>query len=315
MSAEDHAESPRGLEVWLDGRFVPLEQANVSVFDAGFQHAVGLFETMRAQNGRVFRLRAHLARLDESARILRLSESLQTSPLATAVQETLDRNQLEDARVRLTLTGGALNRRLDDAGRSDPTILIHAQPRTTYPDALYTQGIRVVVANDRLSPFDSHSGHKTLAYWPRLAALQAAGAHGASEALWFTVSNHLASGSTSNVFLVREGTILMPPARGEESDGALPAPVLPGITRAALVEVAREHGIALEHRLVDIEDVLGADELLLSNSGWGVLPVVGVEKESIGAGVPGPVFAALRSGLDALLERETAFDLEPDPTS
>ena len=304
--------STRPIEAWLDGVFVPVNDVRVSGFDMGFQHAVGLFETMRAAHGQVFRVEAHMERLAESARELLLTDSLRTSALSDAVQQTVARNGLVDARIRLTLTGGAMHRPLEKHAEKDPTILIHAQPRTVYPDALFEQGIRVVVANDRLNPFDSHAGHKTLSYWSRLSALQAAGAKGAAEALWFTVSNHLGCGSTSNVLLVQDGTILTPPVRGEEAAGALPSPVLPGITRAALLEVARENGLAVEQRLLDIGDVLGAEEIMLSNSGWGLLPVVGVERETIGAGVPGPVFQTLRSGFESLLDRETRFGIGAD---
>ncbi|MCH2145390.1 MAG: aminotransferase class IV [Phycisphaerales bacterium] len=312
MTDEPTAQETRPLEVWMNGRFVPVERAGISAFDMGFQHGVGLFETMRCAHGRIFRPEAHMARLAESARELMLTDSLRTGPLADAAQETVERNGLVDARVRLTLSGGPMNRRPDQAAETDPTILIHAQPRTVYPDALYEQGIRVIIANERLNPFDSHAGHKTLNYWSRLTALQEAGSKGAAEALWFTVSNHLGCGSTSNVFVVQDGALITPPARGEEASGALPAPVLPGITRAALLEVARENGLTVEQRLLDIGDVLGAQELMLSNSGWGLLPVIGVERESVGEGVPGPVFKMLRSGFEELLDRETRFGIGAD---
>ena len=193
MSASAES-TPRPLEVWLNGRFVPVDEAKVSAFDAGFQHAIGLFETMTARNGRVFRPTAHMERLLDSARSLLLLESLRLDSLVEAIQATVARNELQDARVRLTLTGGPLNLRVDTPGRTDPTILIHAQPPTITPESLRNDGIRVVVSDDRLSHLDASSGCKTLHYWMRLLALQKAGAKGASEALWFTVSNHLAGG-------------------------------------------------------------------------------------------------------------------------
>jgi branched-chain amino acid aminotransferase len=312
VSEETTEQETPQFQVWLNGRFMPVDDARISPFDMGYQHAVGLFETMRVAHGRVFRPEAHMARLAASARELMLTDTLRADPLADAIQETVTRNGLEEARVRLTLSGGAMNRKPGGEAELDPTILIHAQPRTRYPEALFDQGIRVVVANDRLNPFDSHAGHKTLNYWSRLSALQAAGNNGAAEALWFTVSNHLGCGSTSNVFVVQDGTLLTPPARGEEASGALPSPVLPGITRAAILEVARENGLAVEHRLLGIDDVLGAEELMLSNSGWGLLPVIGVERETVGEGVPGPVFKALRAGFEAVLDRETRFGLGAD---
>lgn len=307
-------ERPRPLIAWLNGSLVEVDEARISAFDMGFQHAVGLFETMRAAHGRIFRPEAHMARLAGSARELMLTDTLRSGPLAEAAQETLTRNGLEEARIRLTLSGGAMVRRSTEMPEVDPTILIHVQPRTPYPEALFETGVRVVVANDRMNPFDSHAGHKTLNYWSRLSALQAAGARGAAEALWFTVSNHLACGSTSNVLLVRGDTLVTPPARGEEVAGALPSPVLPGITRQAVLEVARENGLVVERAMLDIDDVLSADEVMLTNSGWGLMPVIGVEREELTGGRPGPVFKALRRGFEAMLDRETRFDLGPEPT-
>ena len=301
----------RPLEVWLDGQFVSLDEARVSAFDAGFQHGIGLFETMTARNGRVFRPTAHMERMIESARSLLLLESLRIDSLVEAIQATVSRNELPDARVRLTLTGGPLNLRLESPGRTDPTILIHAQPPTVTPEVLRNEGIRVVVSDDRLSHLDASSGCKTLSYWMRLLALQKAGAKGASEALWFTVSNHLAGGSTSNVLLVRDGRLLSPFARGEEAEGAIASPVRPGVTRAAIFEMAREQGLGIEVRSLDIEDVLAAEELMLVNSGWGILPVVAVEKAVVGDGRPGAITLGLRDALERLIDRETSFGIDP----
>ncbi len=228
------------MEVWLNGKFVDRDQATVSIFDAGFQHAVGLFETMLARNSRVFRPKAHLRRLEESARILLLSESLHIEPLQEAVQHTIDRNGFDAARIRLTLTGGDLNLlQSTGAGRNEPTLLIVAQPPTEYPPAFFEQGVRVTVADGRDNPFHPMAGHKTLNYWPRILALQQAGARGAAEALWFSVTNHLTCGSVSNAFLVKDGGVLTPIARGEEEPGAIPSAVLPGVTRAAVCRAWR----------------------------------------------------------------------------
>ena len=182
----DSSGNARPLEVWLDGSFVPVQEAKVSAFDAGFQHSVGLFETLLARNGTVFRSHAHVSRLERSARELLLVESLRIDALVEAIAQTVTHNQLDSARVRLTVTGGALNLRMEQPGRSDPTILIHAQPATPTPPELRANGIRVCVADDRLSPLDASGGAKTLDYWMRLLALQKAGAVGASESLWFT---------------------------------------------------------------------------------------------------------------------------------
>ena len=307
----DSASRGRDLEVWLDGTFVPVQEAKVSAFDSGFQHSVGLFETLVARNGKVFRPHAHVSRLERTARELLLVESLRIDALIEAIGQTVTHNELDSARVRLTVTGGALNLRVEQPGRSDPTILIHAQPATPTPTQLRTEGIRVCVADDRLSPLDASGGAKTLNYWMRLLALQKAGAVGASESLWFTVSNHLAGGSTSNALLFKDGTLYSPFAHGEEPSGAIPSPVRPGVTREALFELARQRGIPVECRTLDINDVLEADEFMLTNSGWGVLPVVAVEQATIGSGRPGELAGTLQQELEQLIEQETTYGIDP----
>jgi branched-subunit amino acid aminotransferase/4-amino-4-deoxychorismate lyase len=296
--------------VWLNGRFVPLEDAKVSAFDAGLQHGVGLFETMLARDGRILHLEAHLKRLDDSARALRLTESLRLDPLEDAVELTLAKNELKEARIRLTLTGGDLNLLHREPGTranvSQPTILIHAQPPTRYPDEFFEQGVLVTIADTRLNPLDPFAGHKTLNYWPRLSALQEAAGKSAGEAIWFTVSNHLAGGSVSNIFLVKDGALLTPIARGEEESvstegparnsgsARLPSPMLPGVTRAWILNEAKELDLGVGRRMLDINDLLGADEVFLTNSSWGILPVVQVERERIGPGKVGEVATLLR---------------------
>lgn len=292
--------------VWLNGTFIDRDQASVSVFDAGFQHGVGLFETMLARNGSIFRIEAHLDRLANSARELLLTQRLRIDPLADAVELTLKRNNLQQARVRLTLTGGNLNA-LEQTGKSqvDPTILIVAQPPTVYPKEFFENGVMVMIADGRENPLHPMAGYKTLNYWPRIRALQIAASKRAGEALWFTVSNHLASGCVSNVFLVKDGRLLTPIARGEEEKGALPAPVLPGITRAAIIELADDMDIEITRKMLDINDVLSADEVFLTNSSWGVLPVVAVEQSQIGIGHVGEITRRLRSAWLDLVEQET----------
>ena len=281
--------------VWLNGQFVDRDRARLSVFDAGLQHGVGLFETTSAGGGAVFRLDDHLARLADSARRLRLTDSLRAGPLAEAVRLTLERSGLNRARIRLTITGGDLNLlQSQRQSPADPTVLIVAQPATEYPAALFERGARVVIADGRLNPLDPDGGHKTLNYWFRLRALQDAAAKGCSEAVWFSVSNHLMSGSVSNVFLVKGGTLLTPLARGEEPQGGLPAPVIPGVTRRFIVEAAAGMGVGTGRQMLTVNDLLEADEVFLTNSSWGVLPVVAVEAEAIGDGVVGEITKRLR---------------------
>jgi branched-chain amino acid aminotransferase len=317
--------------VFLNGRFLERDEAMVSAFDAGLQHGVGLFETMSARvregSADVPFLERHVERMVESARTLGLSDSLRRHALAEAVGQTAERAAAADGaahlRLRLTVTGGDLNLLArggafgsgaaatnGEPGRRpdghDPTVLIVAQPATQYPPEWFDRGGRVVVADLRVNPLDASQGHKTLAYWPRLRELQAAAAKRGDEALLFQVTNHLAGGAVSNAFLVKGGEMLTPIARGEEEDVAgaaggggggavMPSPVLPGVTRRFVIDWAGENGVRVVRRMLTIDDVLGADELFLTNSSWGVLPIVRVEREAIGDGVVGAVARRARA--------------------
>lgn len=196
-----------------------------------------------------------------------------------------------------------------------PTVLIVAQPATRYPDAMFDRGVMVSLADARANPLNPFEGHKCLNYWWRLRELQLASAKGAAEAIVMQVSNHLAGGCVSNIFLVKDGELLTPIARGEEggvipgeSDfdgpaapkpkGALPSPVLPGIMRGAVIDLAEMRSIPVTRRMLSIDDLLGADEVFLTNSSWGVLPVVAVEAHLVGSGKPGEITTALRQAVE-----------------
>ncbi len=304
------------MKVWLNGRFVPASGATISLFDAGFQHGVGLFSSMCARNGKVFRIMEHLKRLRQSAIELGALEVLRLEPLADAIELTLRENKMTDARVRITVTAGDLKMLKSpgvdaETARGDPTIAIVVQPPTPYPRELFEKGVRVRIADARLNPQDPFAGHKTLWYWPRLAELQLAAAAGCSEAIFFTTHNRVACASVSNIFIVRGGILRTPRAQGE---GESPAPVLPGVTRAAIIECAQTRGVTVERGDLTIDEILGADEVFLTNSSWGVLPVAGVEKTTIGEGSPGEITKLLREDYSKLVQSETATDVEVAPT-
>ena len=295
------------MQVWLNGKFIQRDAAKISAFDAGVQHGVGLFETCIARNGTVFRAEAHTRRLVESAKELLLSDTLRAEPLAKALQTAVEHNELDEARLRLTVTGGDLS--LTAARRQhrvDPTVLIDLQPPTEYPEAFFADGVMVSIAEGRLNPTSPMAGHKTLNYWPRIHTLQHAAAAKAGEALWFTVTNHLASGCVSNVFVVIDGVLTLPFARGEEPCDAVGPAVLPGTTRAAILELCEGLGIEVRRCTIDIDKLLSADEVFLTNSSWGVLPVVAVEKKTIGTGDVGEMTTQLRQAWLDLVEHETS---------
>lgn len=297
------------MKAYLNGQFEDINNASIPLMDAGFQHSVGIFDTMQAFNGNVFKLDAHIQRLMNSAKALGLASNLRPQPLTEAVKLTIKENNLSDARIRLTLTGGNLAllnpSESDDQPQHQPGIYIVPSLPTVYPESFFTNGITVTIADAKTNPLDPTAGHKTLNYWWRLQSLAAASTLGAGESLCFTVSNHLCSGMVSNVFTVKDGTLITPYARGEEPDGALPAPVLPGITRATVLELAKQLNIPTQTKLMDISHVLDADECFLTNSSWQILPVTHIEQQPVCSAEVGPITTQLMAELQNLIGTET----------
>jgi len=295
---------------WINGSFVDEDQAAVSVRDTGLLHAAGIFTTMRAVGGRPFRLDLHLARLRRSSDALFIPIPYRDEQLEQAVIELLRRNSLADARLRLTVTRG---RATDDplhGMRLDPTVLLTATAFEPYPQEYYRRGMTAVVLDEqKANPYDIQAGHKTLNYFSRLAALHSAARRGAGEALWFNVHNYLQSGSISNVFVVSAGRLITPPTPQEMQDqavaSAIPYPksaVLPGITRQLIIDLARREGMDVVLGALNIHELLNADEVFITNSVMGVMPVCRIERRAIGQDRPGPVTIRLSELYAQMLE-------------
>jgi branched-chain amino acid aminotransferase len=280
--------------LYLNGEFVDGADASVSVFDGAFMHGAGLFETMRAENGKAFRLESHVERLRRSAEQLFVPIDRNLLPSESTLGELLDRNRLKEARLRLTVSAGSM-RPDPEAEPAHPTVCVTASALTPYPRGNYERGITVVVCGYRVSTTDPVAGHKTTAYLPRLLGLREAQRAQCMEALWFTTGNHLAEGSISNVFIVNEGVLKTPP---------VDTPVLPGIARGVVLELAGEHGIDAEQTPLTIDDLLDADEVFLTNAIMQVMPVVRVERHDIAEGRVGAITKRLREGYRELTRRE-----------
>lgn len=279
--------------VCLNGILMPAEEAKVSVFDSGFMQGIGLFETMRAYDGVVFRQQRHLDRLANSARTLGWTVIPDTEQAADHIHQVLSAIGRADARVRLTVTTGSLH-----AGASDTpalTFVATASPGAKYPDECYTKGVTVVVSNYRQGAHDPTTGHKTTSYFARLASLREAHTHAAFESLWLTEDGHLAEGAISSVFLVRDEQLLTPP---------LDTPVLPGITRATVLELAAALAIPVQETPLTLDEVHAADEVFLTSSLMEVLPVVRMARESLGQEKPGEITRTLAVAYSELVARE-----------
>jgi len=277
------------------GEFVPMAEARVSALDAGLLLGAGLFETLRTYGGRPFRLGAHLARLRESGEFLRIFVAESDASLAEIINHLVEVNAVPDARVRITATRGPLAAELEDDSAPPATLIVSAGPMTPYPAQAYERGATVVVSRLRANETDPTTFHKTTGYMKNLLALRDAHRAGATEALLFNTKGRLAEGAISNVFIVTGGRLLTPPV--EEG-------LLPGITRAAVLELAAEVGVPAEQQPLSAREVLDADEVFLTNSIMEVLPVGRIERKEIGDGRPGPVTRKLAEAYKALVTRE-----------
>lgn len=277
----------------VNGLLMPAEEARVSVFDAGFMQGVGLFETMRAYHGHVFRLGRHLERMAASARALGWMTIPDRDECKDSVMQVVRATGGEDARVRLTVTTGSLRAAASDT--PELTVVATASQGGRYPDECYTKGVTVVVSESRQHAGDATVGHKTTSYFARLASLRAAHAKSAFESLWFTPQGDLAEGAISNVFVVRDERLFTPP---------LDTPVLPGITRATTIELAVEQDIPVREQRLTLDDLLGADEVFLTNSMMEIVPVVRVEREPIENEKPGDITRQLAIEYGRLIDQE-----------
>ncbi|MCH7873024.1 MAG: aminotransferase class IV [Planctomycetes bacterium] len=290
--------------VHFNKEFVDASDASLSIHDGGWLHGAGLFETMRAENGRVFRLESHIERLRRSAETILVPIERDALPTADDVSGLLTRNGLTKARLRLTVSAGKPSMTTGNAtpATGEASLLVvclTATELTSYPADFYEKGISVVICRHRVSPTDPIAGHKTTAYLPRLLGLRDAQQARCVEAIWFTTENQLAEGCISNVFVVSKGVLKTPP---------LKLPILPGITRAVVLEIASRIGVEARECPLTVDDLLDADEVLLTNSIMQIMPVARVERHDIGEGRAGPIAKKLLDEYRSLVRRECAHE-------
>jgi len=275
--------------VHLNGKCVPSAEAVIGVSDSGFLHGASAFTTMLARGGAVFRLAAHLERLMATVQRVGLRTEATAETLTRGVAELLEANSLSDARVRITLTPGSVT-------GGEPTVVIAADQLPDYPAEWYEKGISVAVSEFRQSADTLTGGMKIGCYFPRILAMRTAAAKGAREAVWFTPEGYLAEACFCNIFLVSGGELITPP---------LETPVLDGIVRRAIIELAGESGIACcDNRGVTGSELLGADEVFLTASCSGVRPVVRVEDRDIADGKAGEVTKRIMKAYEDTLAAE-----------
>ena len=279
--------------VWVDGRRLPPDGAHISARDRGFTLADGVFETMKARNGKVFRLDRHLARLEGSLRTLSI-------PVPSELREWVDaalQAAPEDASVRLTVSRGVAAGGVTAPTDPAPTVVVTVAPPPVFGAAIYDAGLRGHVASGRRNEFSMTAGLKTLAYTDSVAALIEARNAGAEEVLFLDTEGHCSEASASNLFAVIGGRLATPPTS---------CAALPGITRATTIELAGKIGSPVDERPFDLRELLTATESFLTSSLRGLAPLVAVNGAPLGDGKPGPVTRQLTAAYATLVSRECA---------
>lgn len=282
-----------GEIVYLNGSLLPRNQARISALDYGFLYGFGLFETMRAYNGRVFRLGSHLRRLAGSAEILGLP--IGALNLEAAVMDTIRANGLGDARIRIAVSIGEGAVAPDPGTCNEPTVLVVAEHYQPYPQQVYQKGFRAVVSSIIRNSRSPLARLKSANYLESILARQEARATGADEALCLNEKGFLAEASMSNIFLVGNGALRTP---GPESG------ILPGITRQIVLELARRLGISTLEQDTRQDELFRAEEAFLTNSLIEVMPLTEVDGRHIAAGRPGSITRRLMAAYKELVLAE-----------
>src|SRR5436190_1096400 len=269
----------------IDGALFAPDQARISVFDRGFLYGDSAFEAMRTYDKRSFRERDHLQRLQRSCERLRITLPISQGELSHRVARAIEHSGLPECYIRIVVTRGSGPMGLDLTLASAPSVVVYALPLKP-PDArMYREGIAVhLVHTVRSTDGGPAAGAKTSNYLASMLALDDAKRRGAGEAIILDAQGHVVEGTTSNIFLVREGALCTPP---------VDAGILEGITRRTVFELAAARGMACREVQLHAADLHAASEVFITSSIREIVPVVRVDEVVIGHGVPGPSTLAL----------------------
>ncbi|MGE5405762.1 MAG: branched-chain-amino-acid transaminase [Candidatus Saccharibacteria bacterium] len=285
-----------GLVIYLDGKFVPEEEAKISVFDHGFLYGDGVFEGIRAYHNRVFRLQQHIDRLYDSAKAINLTIPLSKEEMTEVVLETCRRNNLSDCYIRLVVSRGKGDLGLDPRKCPMPTVLNIASSISLYPDELYETGLEMITVPTRRNiPEGLNPRIKSLNYLNNIMAKIEATNAGVPEAIMLTQEGYVAECTGDNIFIVRDNVIKTP---------ATYLGALDGVTRNAVIELVRKRHMEIQEAVLTRYDLFTADEAWLTGTGAELIPVVKIDARVIGDGKPGPVFNTLLKDFRELVKHD-----------
>ncbi len=279
--------------VYINGEFVPAEKAAVSVFDHGFLYGDGVFEGIRAYDGRVFRLEDHVKRLYDSAQAIMLCVPMTKEEMAEAILETLRKNNLRDAYIRPIVSRGFGDMGLDPNKCKLATVVIMATEWGAMYGDLYEVGLTAVsVAVRRNTPDSLPPNIKSLNYLNNIMAKIEANIKGGNEAIILDAQGKLSEGSGDNIFVVKDGQIYTPHTLNN----------LKGITRDAVIELARASGGEVIESDMGLFDLYTADEVFVTGTAAEVAPVTMVDGRKVGTGKPGPITKELMAAFKKLTQ-------------
>lgn len=274
------------LKIWLNDGLVEETEAKVSVFDHGLLYGDGVFEGIRVYNRRIFESKAHMDRLYESARAIRLVIPMDPAEMATAVEQTVAANDLESGYIRLVVTRGVGTLGLNPFSCKKGQVIIIADTIQLYPEELYENGLKVVsAATMRNHPMAIPPQVKSLNYLNNIMAKIEALDNDVLEAIMYNHQGYVAEATGDNIFIVRQGVIYTPPV----SSGSLE-----GITRNVVIRLAREAGYEVVERNLTRFDLYVCDEFFLTGTAAEVIGIVNIDNRTVGDGKPGPMTRDLR---------------------
>ena len=282
------------MKVYIDGKFCDEKQAKVSVFDHGLLYGDGVFEGIRAYNGRVFKLKEHIDRLFYSAKAILLELPMAHAALMKAVVDSCRKNKLRDGYIRLVVTRGVGTLGLNPNRCKNPTVIIIAGKIQLYPPEMYERGMAIVtVATTRNLHNAVNPAIKSLNYLNNILAKIEANNAGVEEAIMLNSEGYVAECTGDNIFILKNGQMFTPP---------LSAGALYGITRGVVMEMAREAGIQVSEPNLTRYDMFNADECFLTGTGAELIPVTRIDGRVIGTGKPGPITRTLVKSYHALTQ-------------